>query len=213
MTGLEPEGRWKGEVTRQTFSHPDLELVARKLAERPGTRVEDAVNARRAAVALLLRDRDGSLELLLIKRAEFDSDPWSGHVALPGGRAEPADRDLEETVTRETREEIAIDIATAGVFLGTLDEVHPRTPVLPPVVVRPFVVAVNPTVVPHPSAEVAEAFWIPVDLLRAPGAWTETALPVRGVERLVMSYRHGRHLIWGLTERVLSGFVALLRED
>lgn len=200
-------------MTAQLFSHPDLALVARRLAERPGKIVEYAGNARHAAVALMLRDRGGSLELLLIKRAEFESDPWSGHIALPGGRAEPGDRDLEETVVRETREEIAIDLATSGVFLGTLDEVHPRTPVLPPVVVRPFVVAVNATVAPKPSAEVAEAFWVPVDLLRAPSAWTESPISVRGVDRRVMSYRHGPHLIWGLTERVLSGFVALMRED
>ena len=200
-------------MNAQTFSHPDLTLIARRLAERPGRLVEQAGDARRAAVALMLRDHAGSLELLLIKRAEFESDPWSGHVALPGGRAEPADRSLEETVIRETREEIAVDIAREGVFLGTLDEVHPRTPVLPPVVVRPYVVAVNETVVPHPSAEVAETFWIPVELIRAPAAWTETAIAVRGLERRVMSYRHGPHLIWGLTERVLSAFVALLRED
>lgn len=200
-------------MTAPQLSHPDLALVARRLAERPGRIVEDAVDARRAAVALMLRDHRGALELLLIKRAEFESDPWSGHVALPGGRAEPADRNLEDTVIRETREEIAVDIGTEGVFLGTLDEVHPRTPVLPPVVVRPYVVAVNATVVPHPSAEVAEAFWVPIDLLRAPSAWTETVIPVRGVDRRVMSYRHGPHLIWGLTERVLSGFVALIRDE
>lgn len=200
-------------MTAPQSSHPDLALVARKLAERPGRIVENAVGARRAAVALMLRDHHGALELLLIKRAEFESDPWSGHVALPGGRAEPADRDLEETVIRETREEIAVDIAKEGVFLGTLDEVHPRTPVLPPVVVRPYVVAVNAAVLPHPSAEVAEAFWVPIDPMRAPSAWTETVISVRGVDRRVMSYRHGPHVIWGLTERVLSGFVALMRED
>jgi 8-oxo-dGTP pyrophosphatase MutT (NUDIX family) len=194
------------------LSHPDLALVATRLASRPGLVVDSSVEARRAAVAVMLRDHEGSLELLLIKRAEFESDPWSGQIALPGGRMEPADRDLEETVIRETREEIAIDIAKSGMFLGTLDEVHPRTPVLPPVVVRPFVVAVESGVRPVPSAEVAEAFWVKVNLLRDPASWQETAIPVRGVDRKVMSYRHGSHLVWGLTERVLSGFVALLRE-
>jgi 8-oxo-dGTP pyrophosphatase MutT (NUDIX family) len=197
-------------VSEPRFSHPDLELVARRLAQHPGKVVSDAADARRAAVALMLRDHHGTLELLLIKRAEFESDPWSGHVALPGGRSEPGDRTLEDTVIRETREEIAIDIARDGTVIGTLDEVHPRTPVLPPVVVRPYVVAINATVTPVPSVEVAEAFWIAVDLIRDPAAWQETAIPVRGVNRNVMSYRHGPHVIWGLTERVLSNFVALL---
>jgi 8-oxo-dGTP pyrophosphatase MutT (NUDIX family) len=199
-------------VSDPRLSHPDVALVAQRLATRPGKVAENAIEARRAAVAVMLRDHQGSLELLLIKRAEFESDPWSGQIALPGGRMEPADSNLEETVIREAREEIAIDIARNGVILGTLDEVHPRTPVLPPVVVRPFVVAVDASVQPIPSAEVAEAFWVKVDLLRDPAAWQETAIPVRGVDRKVMSYRHGPHLVWGLTERVLSGFVALLRE-
>lgn len=200
-------------MSARQFSHPDLGLVARRLAEHPGKVVTDAADARRAAVALMLRDHQGSLELLLIKRAEFASDPWSGHVALPGGRAEPADGTLEDTAIRETREEIAIDIARDGTIIGTLDEVHPRTPVLPPVVVRPYVVAMNADVTPVPSAEVAEAFWVAVDRIRDPASWQEAAIPVRGVNRSVMSYRHGPHLIWGLTERVLSNFVALLRDD
>jgi len=199
-------------VTDPRLSHPDLALVAKRLTARPGKVVQGATDARRAAVAVMLRDHEGSLELLLIKRAEFESDPWSGQIALPGGRMEPADRNLEETVIRETREEIAIDIARTGVILGTLDEVHPRTPVLPPVVVRPYVVAVDASIDPIPSAEVAEVFWVAVDLLRAPAAWQETAITIRGVDRKVMSYRHGPHLVWGLTERVLSGFVALLSE-
>jgi 8-oxo-dGTP pyrophosphatase MutT (NUDIX family) len=40
-------------------------------------------------------------ELLLIRRAEHPSDPWSGHMALPGGRNDPQDTSLYETVVRE----------------------------------------------------------------------------------------------------------------
>ena len=41
-----------------------------------------------AAVSVVLRSAVG-LDLLLIKRAHFDRDPWSGHMALPGGRRDP----------------------------------------------------------------------------------------------------------------------------
>src|ERR1700686_2126912 len=48
-----------------------------------------AHRAVRAAVVAVLRRREPvGLELLMIKRAEHDRDPWSGHVALPGGREE-----------------------------------------------------------------------------------------------------------------------------
>ena len=55
---------------------------------------------REAAVSLLIRPRD-QLEILLIKRALHDTDPWSGHVALPGGRRDDTDADLLETAVRE----------------------------------------------------------------------------------------------------------------
>ena len=43
---------------------------------------------------------DGEPELLMIKRAEAEGDPWSGHIACPGGRMEPGDRDLAVTAVR-----------------------------------------------------------------------------------------------------------------
>ena len=65
---------------------------------------------RHAAVALMLRERSGRLELLVIQRAEKAGDPWSGHMALPGGRREPGDRDAYDTARRETLEEVGIDL-------------------------------------------------------------------------------------------------------
>jgi 8-oxo-dGTP pyrophosphatase MutT (NUDIX family) len=196
-----------------TSRHPDLELLARRLAARPGRTADAGPEARRAAVAVMIRDVQGSLEVLLIKRAEYQSDPWSGHVALPGGRMEPQDATLAETAARETLEEIGIDIRDAGVFLGTLDEVHPRTPVLPPVVVRPFVVAIEKEVRPVPSHEVADVFWVPLRLMSAPSSWQPTTIQVRGVDREVLCYRHESYVVWGLTERVLQSLLTLLRAE
>ena len=85
--------------------------------------------ARLAAVAAVLRVVDEP-ELLFIKRAEVAHDPWSGHVAFPGGRMEPDDESLEATAIRETFEELSLDLK-AGQMLGRLDDllehaVHPE---------------------------------------------------------------------------------------
>jgi 8-oxo-dGTP pyrophosphatase MutT (NUDIX family) len=196
-------------------AHPLLTGLAAALARRPGIRVvprSDEPAPRRAAVALALREAlNGQLELLLIKRAEYAGDPWSGQVALPGGRHEPADPSLEATAVRETFEETGVDLATSGTLLGTLDEIYPRTPVLPPIVVRPHVFAVTRPVELTLSDEVAAAFWIPVEWLRDPAASVETTVVVRDQERRVSCFRHGEHVIWGLTERVLRQLVELTR--
>ena len=63
---------------------------------------------RRAAVAMILRDEGGEAQILMIKRAARDGDPWSGHMAFPGGRMEKEDQSLRETAIRETFEEVGL---------------------------------------------------------------------------------------------------------
>ena len=77
-----------------------------------------------AAVSLVLRTA-AELEVLLIKRAESERDPWSGHMALPGGRREPGDPDLAGTAIRETAEETGVELEARGWRLGRLAEVSP----------------------------------------------------------------------------------------
>ena len=186
-------------------AHATLARLATTLAGRPGAIVETEHAVRRAAVALVLRAGvDDALELLFIKRAEYAGDPWSGHIAFPGGRHEPADRSLEETAVRETREELALDLRAHGRVLGTLDDLHPRTASLPPIVVRPYVAVVAPEVTLVPSSEVALAFWVPLATLQAPDATVESTIELQsGVRWRVPSFVHQGHTIWGMTERIL----------
>ncbi len=166
-----------------------------------------------AAIALVLRlGEQGEPEMLMIKRAEIERDPWSGHVACPGGRMEPGDRDLAHTATRETWEETGIDLTLVGKILGTLDDISPRTPVLPPVIVRPFVAAVPSKVEIVPSPEVAAAFWVPLSALRERSSWGTGMVNVRGVDREVSTFTHGDYMVWGLTERVLQQLLERMGE-
>lgn len=154
-----------------------------------------------AAVALIVvPDPDA---FLLIRRAERTGDPWSGHLALPGGRRQTEDIDLLATAIRETREEVGIVLERMN-LAAALEDVVPRTPVLPPVAVRPFVfnLAERPPIVPNP--EVAGTAWIELDPLRNPEAREELALDVRGQRRIFPAYRTAIGPVWGLTERILT---------
>ena len=195
------------------LAHADVAALARRLAARPGQQAEPDGDVRYAAIALVLRASGaGEPELLMIKRAEAESDPWSGHIACPGGRMEPRDRDLEQTAIRETWEETGVDLERHGRMLGTLDDIRPRSPHLPPLIIRPFVAVAEPSVAVVVSSEVAEAFWVPLSAIRETTAWGRAIVRVRGVgEREENVFRHGHFTVWGLTHRALTQFVELLR--
>ena len=60
----------------------------------------------RASVALIYRrTAGGKTELLFIRRAHRAGDPWSGHMAFPGGRLQPEDPTPRAAAERETLEE------------------------------------------------------------------------------------------------------------
>jgi 8-oxo-dGTP pyrophosphatase MutT (NUDIX family) len=193
--------------------HPHIARLLRSLAEHPPLVVEPDETMRRAAILLALRARsDGEPELLMIKRAEAEGDPWSGHIACPGGRMEPSDRDLAVTAVREAWEETGVDIARDGRLLGHLDDISPRTPTLPPIVIRPYVALVRASVEIVPSREVAQAFWVPASALRERAAWGMGRVSVRGGELEVSVFQHGEYVVWGLTERVLRQLLIYMGE-
>ena len=197
------------------LAHPDVRRLRAALAARPGQEADltlDPRPPRFAAVALVLRvsaEEGGPLELLFVKRAEYEGDPWSGHVAFPGGRREEGDATLWDTAARETWEETGLDLRRDGVVLGTLDELHPRTPVLPPIVVRPYVVAAAPRGPMVLSPELSAAFWMPLRRFAEPDTRATSTVRARGVELTVPSFVHEGHTIWGMTHRIVEQFLDL----
>jgi len=166
-----------------------------------------------AAVALVLRVAEGGddLELLLIRRAQREGDPWSGQIGLPGGRVELVDASLEETAVRETIEELGLDVRRHGVVLGALDELRPRTPVLPSIIVRPYVCVVRDVPALVPSDEVAAYRWVRVGALFHPTARVNTTVRVRDFSMRVDAFQLGDYTVWGMTERILSTFAEIWR--
>ena len=159
-----------------------------------------------AAVAALLAPARDDVDLLLIRRAERDGDPWSGHMALPGGRRDAVDRSLLRTVLREVREELGVELDEA-LLLGELDDLRPVTAPAR-VVVRPFVfaVATRPELVL--SDEVAFGLWVGLRGLAASTGTTEVFH--HGAVRTMPCYRAGDHVVWGMTQRILEPFLRLV---
>ena len=164
-----------------------------------------------AAVSVIFRARE-ELELLLIKRAEVEGDPWSGHMAFPGGRWSPSDATLRDTAIRETMEETGLRLDTQGVDLGRLPPLEPNTFRLPPISIFPFVFGVPPGVSARvASREVDDVHWTPVAPLLAGEAAATTAIDLGDTTREFPCFQVDGQAVWGLTYRILARFFGLLR--
>jgi 8-oxo-dGTP pyrophosphatase MutT (NUDIX family) len=196
-------------VKRHRPSFPDPRLLSLRGGLIPADEEPDpapTVSGDRihAAVSLVLRSRS-DLEILLIRRAEADGDPWSGHMALPGGRQDPADRDLLHTAMRETLEETGVHLAEEGVLLGRLAPLVPGIHRLPPISILPFVFGVPAGTDAMPaSTEVVQVFWAPLSVLRGPDASGTVDIPMEDGPRTFPCFRVEGHVVWGLTYRILS---------
>jgi 8-oxo-dGTP pyrophosphatase MutT (NUDIX family) len=166
-----------------------------------------------AAVAVILREVDGVPEVLFIERAKREGDPWSGHMAFPGGRMDPADEDARSAAERETFEEVGVNLAGAEA-LGRLDDLQGLHAAAPEraMVISAFVYhAVDPGPL-EPNWEVEQAFWFPLASLFDPER--HVTYPVTLGGRLcfpgILVGEPENHVVWGLTYRFLEDFFEIV---
>lgn len=180
----------------------DLNRIRCRLASpQPDPPISD--DTRQAAVAVILRDRAGSAEILFIKRAVKDGDPWSGHMAFPGGHRDPDDDDLLAAAIRETDEEIGLDISQANV-IGSLPPARPMS-VRRAMVVKPFVFEIDGDPSFTPNHEVADVVWTPLEPMYT-GQNHAVGSPDGGEMRF-NGFRLGvSHFVWGMTYRMVQTF-------
>jgi 8-oxo-dGTP pyrophosphatase MutT (NUDIX family) len=195
----------------QLLAQPSVARIRSALASHNAVVAEEEEGVRKAAVALIFRlGQDDALELLFIKRADYEGDPWSGQIAFPGGRVEAGDASLAETAIRETREETGIDLAREGVVIGALDDLRPRAIRLPAIVVRPYVALLDRNEPLVLSQEVALSFWMPFAAMARTESWHEDTVFARGIQINARVFRHEGHVVWGMTERILTQLLTLL---
>jgi len=175
-------------------------------------RLIDPHGKRQAAVAVVLREAAPGPELLLIERARRTGDPWSGHMAFPGGRVERLDPNPRFAAERETLEEVGLKLKEAEI-LGRLDDLEGRHAGRPAeLVISGFVYfAPDPTPIVS-SQEVREALWVPLSTLLDPGHSVDYAYPLAGGATYpgILVGDPERHVVWGLTFRFLQGFFGIV---
>lgn len=166
-------------------------------------RSDSATNLPKAAVGVVLApdQNEGELTTLLVKRKKSAGDPWSGHMAFPGGRLKSGES-LFQTVEREVLEETGIDVHHYE-FLGGLDE-------LPTgnfsIMVSPFVFfaqqQVNAVI---ELREIEDFVWIPMSFFSDKRNAKEMQVEVSGILREVLSFPcRNSYVVWGMTLRVID---------
>jgi 8-oxo-dGTP pyrophosphatase MutT (NUDIX family) len=186
--------------------------IEQALGRRRPFRVPLGGRMQQAAVAAVARDSAGGAELLFIQRAERSGDPWSGHVAFPGGRLEPEDSGLQAAAERETREEIGLDLPATARPVGELAEVMAKAHGRPlPMVIRPFVYALAgaPPAL-RLSDEVQAVIWMPLSFLADRANRSTMTWRLAGVPIPMDCYRFEGQVLWGLTLRMVDELLALL---
>ncbi|MEY4512870.1 MAG: hypothetical protein RLZZ450_4992 [Pseudomonadota bacterium] len=196
--------RVRGRVPRSAVLDTVLNQLAPAAPEPP---------VRRAAVATILREhREFGPEVLFIRRAEHPHDPWSGHMAFPGGREEPSDADLLATAIRETREEVSLDLAADALLLGRLDELPAVARGRPTgLTIAPFVFELTRDAPLHFNGEVAEIVWAPLSQLYRGELTTVFPYEIAGQRVELPAHDVQGRIVWGLTHRMLESLFVLLR--
>ncbi len=157
-----------------------------------------------AAVSLLLKQSRVDFEVLLVKRVKNPQDPWSGQMALPGGKREPDDKDLKDTVKRETKEETGVALGDSN-FLGVLTAV--KSEHKPEVKILPFValLAGNPKL-KLCRDELESYVWVPY----------ESIVQSRGTVEFAFgkypAYMVADPAVWGITYKILSQFIQAVKK-
>ncbi len=167
---------------------------------------------KRAAVAIILRQGKCGLEALMIKRAEREGDPWSGQMGFPGGRAEQSDRNNLHTATRESWEEIGLDMKQHTDVVGRLSDLLAQPHRWrKPMVVTPYLFSIQQVPELTANYEVAEVVWIPLSFLVNKNNRQSMKITRQNIEMTLPCYFYNEQRIWGMSLRMLDELTLALK--
>jgi len=183
---------------------PSLERVRRALTSHDPF-VLPVEGMRRAAVAMVLAEAPEGPELLFIERARHPRDPWSGHMAFPGGRVDPDDAGGRAAAEREVSEEVGIELDGAE-RLGRLDDKRGNPATHASLVISAFVYRLDEPRDLSINHEVNDAFWFPLKGLLDPARHVQYTTGGELEFPGILVGEPDRHVVWGLTYSFLESF-------
>lgn len=185
----------------------DIEHIRNRLSDHQPQPLQQHSD-RHAAVAMLLRKNQQITEVLFIRRAEQERDPWSGDLGFPGGKIEEHDPTPRAAAERETWEEIGLCLQDEN-YLGQSDDL---TGAYLSVRISCFVYQVDLNTQFNLNDEVVDLFWVPIRTLLDPQRNQQLTFFYRGQDRkhpgIKLSEWSDRPL-WGITYRLLDNFLNL----
>jgi 8-oxo-dGTP pyrophosphatase MutT (NUDIX family) len=186
------------------FDSAALERLRQILDSRLAEEIDPGEHRRAAVLILLIPDGD-SFRILFSHRSP-DLRVHSGQISFPGGGAEPGEQ-LELAALRETEEEIGVP-PEAVELIGRLDDIITRTGF----VVAPFVGILRRRVEFRlHEVEVTHVYEVPLSVLLDRSNPEIRFLQYRDRTYPSYFYKHPPIEIWGLTARILKGFLDLIR--
>ena len=197
-----------------TTSQSDHQHTLGDIAERLGRHTHQKQYVEgprtRAAVALIMREQPHDVEILFIERATDARDPWSGHLAFPGGKVEQGEQ-ARQAAERETREEIGLALESER-YLGRMSDIVGANL---PVRVSCFAYAtVSSALHPVVSPEVRDVFWVRLSDIRNPERHQMATVGFSGrsleVPGIILP-QADKPVLWGITYRLVMQFLEIIQ--
>lgn len=181
------------EKLKDSFKHPEAESFKKQ-----------------ASVSLILTQEDEQFKVLFIKRVTHPLDPWSGHMAFPGGHLDLGSEDSVQAAIRETSEEVGLKLSEDGHYLGRLNDFQVHFKGLPQnFIIYPHVFYLSPEAsskIQPDESEVAGWFWIGIDYFNQNQNMKPYHYQMGQQIVELPSFEYQDEFIWGITYMIMMEF-------
>ena len=187
----------------KTISKNDLVSCITSV-KNAGDKDRSIVNYSEASILILfINNYEENNSLILITKRKNNLRKHAGQIAFPGGRKEKEDKDLKDTVQRETEEEVNISKDNYDI-IGKLPKFYTGTGY----VVTPFLAIMKQnseweSLISPNLNEVEKIFYPKSYYLLSPKFHMREKPPVNSSMSMTWKINYNDENIWGLTARVL----------